>query len=132
MARILRGGFHPRIGDRIQTSKGPCVVSPSPTKMITEIRQIITDQIDRHVAATQAHREWLADDIAGRVCAIVSDQTEQLRVASKRLTKIQSAMQSTGRSLGGNDGDVEWLAVGVPMDVYHKEGKEAAIKAAFL
>jgi hypothetical protein len=32
-----------------------------------EIRRIITDQINRHVAAHDTHRAWLADDIATRV-----------------------------------------------------------------
>lgn len=35
--------------------------------MNDEIRKIITDQINRHVAMTQDHRAWLANDIATRV-----------------------------------------------------------------
>jgi hypothetical protein len=35
--------------------------------MTQEIRQIITDQINRHVAMTDTHRAWLAKDIADRV-----------------------------------------------------------------
>lgn len=39
--------------------------------MTEEIRDIITYQIDRHVAMSKEHREWLAKDIADRVCAVV-------------------------------------------------------------
>lgn len=40
--------------------------------MAKEIRNIITDQIRRHVAMSEAHRAWLADDIATRVEAEVA------------------------------------------------------------
>lgn len=40
----------------------------------SEIRAIITDQINRHVAIPQDHRDWLANDISTRVEQELSDR----------------------------------------------------------
>lgn len=39
--------------------------------MKDEIRQIISDQINRHVVMTESHWAWLAKDISDRVCGAI-------------------------------------------------------------
>lgn len=41
--------------------------------LLIEINYTITDQINRHVAMDDTHREWLAKDICQRVSALVSE-----------------------------------------------------------
>ena len=49
------------------------MTTPNPVpQWAVDVRQIITDQINRHVAMTDTHRAWLADDIATRIEDIIA------------------------------------------------------------
>ena len=61
------------------------------------IRQIITDQINRHVAGTDAHRTWLAKDIADRVCAEIKEAHHTV------YHKYGELLFAVGRKFDGED-----------------------------
>ena len=66
-----------------------------------DIRAIITDQINRHVAMSQDHRAWLANDISTRVCEIVANHTEPLREEVADLgMKLAHTRDALGRIVG--------------------------------
>ena len=52
---------------------------------MNEIRRIITDQINRHVAMQDTYRVWLANDIATRVEAEVEKLRVLLRIAANNI-----------------------------------------------
>lgn len=57
---------------------------------MNEIRKIITDQINRHVAMTDTQRAWLANDISERVEREVAKLRTALRDADMAISAGQA------------------------------------------